>query len=79
MSPTVFREEGFRFFFFSRGEPRLHMHAICADGEAKFWLTPKVELASNHRLSPKQLKEIERIIGEHHDEITGARDAHFGR
>ena len=36
MSPTVFREKGYRFFFFSREEPRVHVHVICADGEAKF-------------------------------------------
>ncbi|MCK5131914.1 MAG: DUF4160 domain-containing protein [Candidatus Sabulitectum sp.] len=40
MSPTVFREKGFRFFFFSREEPRMHIHVRCSDGEAKFWLTP---------------------------------------
>ncbi|MFW6235057.1 MAG: DUF4160 domain-containing protein, partial [Spirochaetota bacterium] len=26
MSPTVFREGQFRFFFFSREEPRQHVH-----------------------------------------------------
>ena len=26
MSPTVFRAKGFRFFFFSREEPRMHVH-----------------------------------------------------
>ncbi len=36
MSPTVFRERGFRFLFFLREEPRLHVHVQRADGEAKF-------------------------------------------
>ena len=31
MSPTIFREGGYRFFFFSREEPRMHVHAICGD------------------------------------------------
>ena len=35
MSPTIFREGGFRFFFFSREEPRLHVHVVCADGRLK--------------------------------------------
>lgn len=78
MSPTVFREAGYRFFFFSREEPRMHVHAICGDGEAKFWLQPKLELAKNHRLSPTQLRDVERIIEEHYDELTGAWNAHFG-
>ena len=78
MSPTVFRERGYRFFFFSREEPRMHVHAISGDGEAKFWLAPKVELAKNYRLSHAQLKEVERIIEEHYDELTSAWNAHFG-
>jgi hypothetical protein len=47
MSPTVFREDGFRFFVFSREEERLHVHVYCADGEAKFWLAPRIDLAQN--------------------------------
>lgn len=43
--------QGYRFFFFSREESRMHVHAICSDGEAKFWREPQIELAKNHRLS----------------------------
>jgi hypothetical protein len=46
MSPTIFREAGFRFYFFSREEPRMHVHVQCADGEAKFWLEPADEFRS---------------------------------
>ncbi len=42
----------------------MHVHIYCADGEAKFWLEPEIELARNHRLSRKQLKKIERTIEE---------------
>lgn len=59
MSPTVFNEEGFRFFFFSREESRMHVHVNCADGEAKYWLEPQIELARNYRLSRAQLKRTE--------------------
>jgi len=65
MTPTIFREKGYRFFFFSREEPRMHVHVYCEDGEAKFWLEPDIELARNYRLSRLQLKQIERIIEEH--------------
>ena len=78
MSPTVFREEGYRFFFFSREEQRIHVHVLSADGEAKFWLEPEIELAKNHRLSRKQLKHIETIIEAHFDELIGAWRQHFG-
>ncbi|MGB0956380.1 MAG: DUF4160 domain-containing protein [Panacagrimonas sp.] len=56
MSPTVFREGPFRFYFFSREEPRPHVHVQCAGGEAKFWLQPNVELATNSGISRQQLK-----------------------
>ena len=72
MSPTIFYEKGYRFFFFSREEQRMHVHIYCADGEAKFWLEPDIELAKNYNLSRKQLREIEDIIEEHCDEIKRA-------
>jgi len=78
MSPTVFRERGYRFFFFSREEPRIHVHVISGDGEAKFWLEPEIELAKNFRYSRKQIKEIEVLIEEHYDELISAWREHFG-
>jgi len=45
MSPTVFRERGYRFYFFSREEPRIHVHVQHSDGEAKFWLDPIISLS----------------------------------
>ncbi len=77
MSPTVFREKGFRFFFFSREETRMHVHVNCADGEAKFWLEPQIELAKNHRLSRLQLRDIEKMIEVHYEQLTGAWEKHF--
>jgi hypothetical protein len=78
MSPTVLRERGYRFFFFSREETRMHIHVFSPDGEAKFWLDPQIELARNHRFSRPALKEIEEIIEEHQDEIRSAWEIHFG-
>ena len=78
MSPTVLRKDGYRFFFFSREEPRRHIHVSCGDGEAKWWLDPAIDLAYNHRLSAKQLRETEVIIREHLSEIVNAWQRHFG-
>lgn len=77
MSPTVFRYRGYRFFFFSREEPRVHVHVHCADGEAKFWLTPEVSLAVNHGLSAKQVGELTKLVEERKDEIQTAWKEHF--
>ena len=78
MSPTIFRERGYRFFFFSREETRMHVHVYCADGEAKYWLEPRISLARNYNLSEGQLAQIERIIEAHYDELTNAWKEHFG-
>ena len=55
----------------------MHVHIFCGDGEAKFWLEPYVELAINSRLSRMQIKEIEKIIEEHYDELKRAWNEHF--
>jgi len=78
VSPTVFRERGYRFFFFSREEPRIHVHVMSGSGEAKYWLEPEIELAKNHQLSGKELREVEEIIEAHLHELKTAWDAHFG-
>ena len=64
MSPTVFREGPYRFYFFSREEPRIHIHVDSPDGEAKFWLEPAIEVARNHRLSGPELRVIHQLIEE---------------
>jgi len=56
MSPTVFTEGPYRFYFFSREEPRMHVHVTSGDGEAKFWLEPIVSLASSQGYSKRQLR-----------------------
>jgi hypothetical protein len=78
MSPTVFREGGFRFYFFSREEPRIHVHVHGQNGEAKFWLEPQIELAQNYGLSQKELSEALRLIKEHKHDIRSAWHKHFG-
>jgi hypothetical protein len=78
VSPTVFREGEFRFFFFSREESRPHIHVSHPDGEAKFWLSPTVELARNIGLSLPRTKEAERLVETRHQEIIDAWNNHFG-
>lgn len=78
MSPTVLRVRGFRFYFFSREETRAHVHVQHADGEAKIWIDPRVELALNHGLSARQIATAIRIVENHHDDIREAWATHFG-
>ena len=78
MSPTVFREGPYRFAFFSREEPRMHVHVFSADGQAKFWLEPAIELAINEGLPSQEVTTIGKIVEERADEIRDAWRKHFG-
>jgi hypothetical protein len=55
------------------------VHVSCPDGEAKFWLEPVVALARNHGLTAMQLKEIQKLVEEHVNEIEIAWKQHFHR
>ncbi|MGH9319303.1 MAG: DUF4160 domain-containing protein [Vicinamibacteria bacterium] len=63
MSPTIFKEKDLRFYFFSREETRMHVHVQSSGGEAKFWLSPSIDLAKNYGLTDKELREAKEIIG----------------
>lgn len=77
MSPTVFKYKGYRFFFFSREEERMHIHVHCSDGEAKFWLEPEIELVQAYGVSKKQIREMQEQIEERKNAIKDAWNQHF--
>jgi hypothetical protein len=77
LSPTIFRYRKYRFYFFSREEPRMHVHVISPDGEAKFWLEPEIELAVNKNLSATELNELKKIVEERQGEIRRSWQRHF--
>jgi len=78
MSPAVYRERGFKFFFFSNEEERMHVHIVGQIGEAKFWIEPEITLANNYKLSKKELLKLEKSVKEHENEIKAAWYKHFG-
>lgn len=78
MSPTIFRYKNYRFFFFSREERRMHVHVTCSDGEAKFWIEPVVALAHHHKLTLKQVRELQKVVEDKRHEIAQAWKKHFG-
>ena len=77
VSPTVFRYRGYRFYFFSREETRMHVHVFSPDGEAKFWLEPEIELAVSKGYKAVELSELQRIVEERQDEIRDHWRRHF--
>lgn len=68
--PTVMRIGPYRFHFYSReGQEPAHIHVARDDAEAKFWLDP-VSLAANFGFRAAELRDIERLVAEHREELT---------
>lgn len=66
-------------FFFSREERRPHVHVSHPDGEAKFWIEPEVELATQIGLTAVQIRDARSAVERHLKEITDAWHRHFSR
>ena len=76
--PTVYRERGFRFFFWSneRNEPP-HIHVESGDGYAKFWLSP-VSVAESGGYDGGKLRQLLEIVRERRERMERAWYDHFG-
>ncbi|MBI5473284.1 MAG: DUF4160 domain-containing protein [Ignavibacteriae bacterium] len=77
--PTVFLHGPYRVYFVSHDlrEP-LHVHVDRDECSAKFWLQP-VALTRNLGYTPKELREIERILVERKHECIEAWNEHIRR
>jgi hypothetical protein len=76
--PTVHREEGFRFFFFSNeGDESPHVHVERGDGYAKFWLAP-ISLADASGMKAPELAKARSIISENRTRFEERYNEYFG-
>jgi len=78
--PTVFRHDGFRYFFYSNeGNPRepAHIHVMGEGGEAKFWLHPGASVAESHGLDARTLRRIAAVVEARKEMIERAWHEHF--
>lgn len=78
MSPTIYREGPFRFFFYSH-EPREppHVHVERDDAIAKFWLHD-ASLADSGGFPPRDLQRVAAIVVNRRDDFLEAWNDHFG-
>lgn len=76
--PTVFREGGCRYFFFSSDgtEPR-HIHVRCGGRTAKFWLDDVISLVYSFGFRQNEISEIRRIISRNRRRIEQKWDEYF--
>ncbi|HTX76630.1 MAG TPA: DUF4160 domain-containing protein [Terracidiphilus sp.] len=79
--PTIWIEDGFRFFFYSNeGTPRepIHVHVERGEAEAKFWLRPEVRVAYNDRYDARTLRRLTDMVEANRTRIERAWDGFFG-
>jgi len=79
--PTIFRANGYRFFFYSNGgDPRepVHVHAERGGSEAKFWISPDVRVAYNDGFNARSLRELADLIEANRRRVEEACDDFFG-
>ncbi|MBK8871254.1 MAG: DUF4160 domain-containing protein [Elusimicrobia bacterium] len=76
--PTIFRERGFRFHFYSNEnfEP-CHVHVSGKGGEAKFWV-PSCQLVWNHGFNRHELGVLFRLLQKNMSKVEEAWNEHFG-
>jgi hypothetical protein len=76
--PTVLRVGPYRFFFYS-GDSRepAHVHVEHDANVAKFWLEP-VRLARSRGFGRAELRDVNRLVNEHAQELLEAWNDYFG-
>ena len=77
MSPTVFREGPFRFFFFRARRLGSTSMSSRRTARRRFWLDPEIELARNHGAERPGLEPRPRVDVDHEQEIRDAWTRHF--
>ena len=55
----------------------MHVHISSPEGDAKFWLEPTVVLEKHYGLPERKLRELQKVVEEHRDEIIRAWKKHF--
>ncbi len=57
----------------------MHVHVASGEGEAKFWLEPRLELAENYGIPEREVTTIVKILERRSDEVEEAWRSHFAR
>jgi hypothetical protein len=61
--PKVLYLKGYEFFFYSNeGNEPMHIHIGKAEAMGKIWLEPNIEIVYMYGFSPKEIKEILKIV-----------------
>ena len=63
--PTIFEQDGYRFFFYSNDHRPIHVHVRYGGGEAVFDIQEAVELRESFRLKTRELARAQELAEKH--------------
>ncbi|MGD0059016.1 MAG: DUF4160 domain-containing protein [Verrucomicrobiia bacterium] len=67
--PSIFEQDGYRFFFYSNEHRPIHVHVRRGGGEAVFNVEEGVELRESQGLKVKELARAEELAQQHRELI----------
>ena len=76
--PTIFRENGYRFFFFSNEHLPKHIHIEKSDKYLKVEIET-LNILNNFKMTSKEQKEVIDIISKHQKDFLEAWNEYFNR
>ena len=74
--PTIFKIDGYRFFFFSDEHTPEHIHVEKADAYARIELS-NLKVTDSYNLNSKELKKLLKLVSENKEKLQGAWNEYF--
>jgi len=74
--PTIFKINGYRFFFFSDEHTPKHIHIEKADAYARIELD-YLKVTDSYNLNSKELKKLLKLVEENKEKLQGAWNEYF--
>ena len=74
--PTIFRKDGYRFFFFSDEHLPKHIHIEKGDSYIRIELED-LQVTHRYKISQKEIKKIVNIVKQNQSLLLGAWNEYF--
>ncbi|MCC7431615.1 DUF4160 domain-containing protein [bacterium] len=74
--PTVFEQDGYKFFFYSNEHLPIHIHVRRGGGEAVFSIEDSIELRESKNMKMSELKKALKLAKENHKLILEKWNEH---
>lgn len=77
--PTIFKKDGYRFFFYSNEHLPIHVHVTYGSGEAIFYIEDKIELKDSHGMKIQELSKAQKLAEENQQLIVEKWNEHINK